>query len=213
MKKLFLYNTGYKLLALVSALVIWAIVANEPELSTFTSVGVQFKDLPEDVEIASEIQESVYLELRGPSGELSSRVSDRSKVVLDLRLVHPGERTFNIGDASIKLPPGVRLVRAIPAQLRFRFERRASRGVRVVPRFLNLPDGYAVASFEVLPPILDITGPESSVDRVHTVSTDTIDLTGVVGQADFRTNAFADDSRVRFTGKSGVTVRVAVAKK
>ena len=213
MKKLFLQNTGYKILSLLIAVVIWIAVANEPELSSFTSVPVQFKDLPAELEIASQIEESVYLELRGPSGELHNRVSDRSAVVLDMRLVHPGERAFNISDATIKLPPGVHLVRSIPAQLRFRFELRTTRAVPVAPQFVGVPVGYEVADSEVTPPVLSITGPESSVDRVHTLSTDSIDLSGVVGQAEFRANAFADDSRVRFISKSGVTVRVSVRRK
>jgi len=46
------------------------VVANEPELSTFTPVGVEYKNLPDDLEISSDPVSSVTLELQGPSGEL-----------------------------------------------------------------------------------------------------------------------------------------------
>jgi len=47
--------------------------------------------------------------------------------------VQTGERTFPIGDDNVKLVRGVHLVRAIPADVRLRFERRAERTVRVTP--------------------------------------------------------------------------------
>ena len=52
------------------AVVIWALVASEPELSTFATVRLEYKNLPDDLEISSDPVSSVVLELRGPSGEL-----------------------------------------------------------------------------------------------------------------------------------------------
>ncbi len=49
---------------------IWAMVASEPELSTFVSTQVEYKNLPDDLEISSNPVTTVLLELRGPSGEL-----------------------------------------------------------------------------------------------------------------------------------------------
>src|ERR1039458_7142140 len=63
-------NFGWKLLSLGIAVVLWALVASEPELSTFAVVGVEYKNLPEDLEISSDLVSSLRLELRGPSGAL-----------------------------------------------------------------------------------------------------------------------------------------------
>ena len=115
-------NIGWKLLSLAIALVVWGVVANEPEIATFATVGVEYRNLPEDLEIASDPVTSVKLELRGPSGQLSGSVSP--EVILDMSDVRTGDRTFPIGDGSVKLVRGVQLVRAIPSEVRFRFERR-----------------------------------------------------------------------------------------
>ena len=65
-------NLGWKLLALAIAVVLWVLVASEPELSTFVTVPLAYKNLPDDLEISAEPVNSISLELRGPSGELRS---------------------------------------------------------------------------------------------------------------------------------------------
>src|SRR5580698_9313596 len=104
-------NAGWKLLSLAIAVVVWGVVANEPEISTFATVGVEYRNLPDNLEISSDPVSTVKLELRGPSGELRE-VSP--EVILDMSDVRSGERTFPIGDGSVKLVRGVQLVRAIP---------------------------------------------------------------------------------------------------
>lgn len=59
-------RAGWKLLSLAAAIVIWALVASEPELSTFVNTQVEYKNLPPDIEISSNPVTTVLLELRGP---------------------------------------------------------------------------------------------------------------------------------------------------
>src|ERR1700688_3093806 len=113
-------NLAWKLLALAVAVVIWALVASEPELATFATVRLEYKNLPGDLEISSEPATSVVLELRGPSGELRGIGETlRPAVVLDMATVQPGQRTFTVGDGNVKLARGVSLVRSIPSEVRF----------------------------------------------------------------------------------------------
>jgi hypothetical protein len=140
----------------------------------------------------------VSLELRGPSGELSDG-SVRPAVIVDLSGVQPGEKSFPVGSSNVVLPRGVRLERAIPADVRFHFERRAPRSVKVEPRFTGEGEGgYVLAHWSVEPEELIILGPASRVAGIGKVSTDPVDLTGVVGAAEFHVNAFVEDSFVRF---------------
>src|SRR4051794_10849956 len=129
-------NLKWKILALAVAVIIWATVASEPELSAFATVRLEYKNLPEGLEISSDPVTSVVLELRGPQGELRG-VGDsiRPAVVLDMSNIEPGEHTFPIGDGNVKLARTLHLVRAMPAQVRFNFEHRRMRNVPVHARF------------------------------------------------------------------------------
>src|SRR6516165_8895667 len=159
-------NFLWKVLALAAAVAIWMLVASEPELSTFATVRLEFKNLPEDLEIGSEPVSAVSLELRGPSGEMRSVSGEpygmgsvRPAVILDMTGVQPGERTFPIGDGNVRLARGVRLVRAIPSEVRFLFEYHATRSVPVSPRFSGLGNGYVPALVTVQPSHVEIAGP------------------------------------------------------
>src|SRR5262249_24062714 len=147
------------------------------------------KNLPEDIEIGSGPASVISLELRGPSGALRNFGEPgglRPGVVIDMTNVQPGERTFPIGDDVMKLPRGVKLVRAIPAEAHFVFERRMERYGGVVPRFEGEGmNGYAIAGFTVAPKQLKILGPASRVARVPFVPTDRVDISSVVGSAEY----------------------------
>ncbi len=125
-------NLVWKLFALAAAFAVWLNVSNEPDLATIVSVPVQYNHFPKDLEISSDIEETVDLEARGPSGLLSSLHDGRIAAIIDFADVTvPGERTFTITGKELKLPRGIVMVRTIPAQLRFTFERRATRFVQV----------------------------------------------------------------------------------
>lgn len=213
-------NFLWKLLALAIAVAIWMLVASEPELSTFAMVRLEFKNLPDDLEISSEPVSTVSLELHGPSGELRNLSGEpygmgnvRPAVILDMAGVQPGERTFPIGNGNVRLARGVRLVRAIPSEVRFDFERRATRNVPVKPRFSGLgSNGYMVAKVNVQPGQLQIEGPASHVARVNDAVTDVVDVSNVVGSSEFRVNAYVEDPYVRLAGSPQVTVSVTMKK-
>lgn len=207
-------NLGWKILALGIAVLLWLSVASEPELSTFLSVPVEFKNMPSDLDISSDIVETVYLETRGPSGRLRDLSDSGAAVFLDFGAVQqPGLRTFTISQDNVILPRDIQLVRSIPAQLQFRFEKREIRRVPVEVRVSRPPAaGYHVAEMRIQPPAVAIVGPEDSVVRTHSALTDPIDLSGVVSTTQFRVNTFLTERHARFQGSSQVVVRVTVKK-
>jgi YbbR domain-containing protein len=210
-------NFWWKITALAIAAVIWALVSSEPELATFATVPLEYKNLPDDLEIASDTVTAVSLELRGPSGELRNLGQSggiHPAVILDMSDVEAGDRTFPIGDGNVRLARGVHLVRAVPSEVRFHFDRRATRQVEVVPRFSGEgANGYQLGGFTVEPKELTVIGPADRVGRITSVVTDPVDISNVVGSSEFRVNAFIDDPYVRFTGSPQVTVSVTMKKK
>jgi len=214
-RDLIFQNVLWKLLSLAIAVVIWALVATEPELATFASVRLEYKNLSEGLEISSDTVSSVLLELRGPSGALRG-VGDGAhpNVVLDMSEAGTGEHTFTITARNVKVMRGVRLVRAIPSEVRFRFEPRRNHTVPVHVRFLNEgQNGYVIQSHKVNPPEMELTGPRSRVARITEVQADAVDLAGAAGVSEFRVNVFAEDPFVRFLNTPEAVVTVTMKKK
>jgi hypothetical protein len=208
-------NLLWKLFALAAAFGVWLNVSNEPDLATIVSVPVQYNHFPRDLEISSDIVEAVDLEARGSSGLLTSLRDNRIAAIIDFADVKgPGERTFTITGKELKLPRGIEMVRTIPAQLRFRFERRATRFVPVEVRFSGkLPPGFAVAGMEVTPPQLQITGPESHVINSGKLVSDPLDLTGITSEKTLTLSVYADESEVRIVNTPQVKVKMRVEQR
>ncbi|MGH9657874.1 MAG: CdaR family protein, partial [Bryobacteraceae bacterium] len=145
MKRLLTRNLGWKLFSLAIAAFLWLTYARDPELGTFISVPVAYKAMPDELEIGSDLVASVSLDVRGASDKVHAFSASReSAVLLDFSgILKPGEHTFHIDEHNVKLPAGVRLIRAIPSQIRLQFERRVVRQVPVQVRFAGAPQkGY-----------------------------------------------------------------------
>ena len=207
-------NTGWKLLSLGLATLVWVAVHREPIIFSVLAAPVQFKNAPAGLEISSEIIEGVDIETRGPAELLRNLSEKKVAVVLDFSSVRdPGQRTFTIERKNTNLPRGVEMVRIVPAQLRFTFERQIVGKVKVEPQFSGtLPTGLHIVQTTCSPPELAITGPDSKVRSVTTVHTDPVNLNGMNDDRTIRVTAYLPNAQLRFKDPPEVTVKVTVAK-
>ena len=215
MIRLITHNWKYKAGSVVLAGLLWLGLVEEPELSTSVLAPIQYKNLPKDMEINSDVSDKVHLEVRGPSSKLSPAMLADSSVLLDLDGVkRAGDRTYPIDAATLVLPTGVQLERSVPAQVRLHFERRLYKEVPVLARIRQRPDqGFEVVAQVVEPSRLRVVGPESRVMRIERVETDPIDLDRLAGAVEtFAVHAYLLDPQVRFEGDGSVKVRVEVRK-
>jgi YbbR domain-containing protein len=208
-------NAGWKLFSLLVSLLLWFTFARDPEVGAFVAVPVEYRGMPDDLEISSDLVESVSIDLRGPSEKIANFSAAKSAVVLDFSSIHkPGEQTFQIDERNISVPSGMRLERAIPAQIRLQFEQRTQLAVPVQVRFSGAaPNGYQLQHYNVTPEELTVVGPASRVKRVEYAVTDPVDLSSVVSESEFHVNAFVGDPHVRFQKPEKIAVKVYMESK
>ena len=207
-------NLGWKLLSLGIAVALWIAVAREPELATSIAVPIEFRSIPDDLDIGSNLPDRVRLEIRGFSGRLSRDNLADLAVIVDLSDARPGERTYNIRPSNINLPSGVSFYRALPSQITLRFDRLLTKEVDIVPGpYSNGPaDGYRVRSYTLEPAKTLIRGPEQRVRSITRVTLDPVDLSGVISQAEFHTHVNIGDPQVRLEVPGDVALRVTLEK-
>jgi YbbR domain-containing protein len=213
--RLIIHNWAWKLLSVLIAVAVWILVASEPELSTFATARIEFKNLTDNLELASTPETTILLELRGPSGELGglSESGRRPAVILDMAGITPGEHTFAIGPKNVNVPRGVRIVRATPSQVRFDLDRPLTREVPVSVRFSGEGrNGYHVASFSIDPENLELVGPRKRVIAIGSVLTDPIDVSSATGFMKVKVNTYVLDPFVRFASTPQATVSITMRK-
>lgn len=213
-KRIVIDNLGWKLLSISLAFLLWVAVASEPELATSISVPILFRHIPDDLDISSEVLERVHLEIRGPARRLTPESLSQTAVVLNLSDVQPGERTFTIHDWNVRqLPIGVVFYRAVPSQVGLRFERLLSRDVPIQPVYSKPPpDGYRIVSYGFSPQKVRIRGPEGHVRPIDHVTSDPIDLSGVVSKREMRVRVRVGDPQVRLEEAPVVKYSVETSK-
>ena len=212
--KILTNNIGWKVLALLIAVALWIAVAREPELATTLAVPIEFKNIPDDLDLGSNVPERVRLELRGPSGRLSRENLADLAAILDLSDARAGEQTYNIRPSSINLPFGVAFYRAVPSQVTLRFDKLATREVEIVlpPFSKGPPAGYRVSAFTLEPSKTRVRGPEERLKNLSHVTLDPVDLSGVVSRAEFHSRVNTGDPQVRLDAPSSVTLKVTLEK-
>jgi hypothetical protein len=213
-RKALTHNLWWKFLSLAVAILLWTVFVRDPELSGTVNAPVLYRGMPEALELSGLLVDRVQLEVRGPRAQLGPGELSEAAVILELGNVdRPGDRTYPIGASNVSLPNGVVFSRAVPSQIRLQFERRIEREVPVRVRVSNPPPaGYRIASQTAEPDKLAVVGPQSHVEQIGFVDTDSIDLSMTQGLVEFKVNVFAPDAQVRFAGATQVVVRVAVEK-
>jgi len=206
------HNIGWKLVSLFLAVALWITVAREPELATSVSVPIEFKNIPDELDIGSNIPDRVRIEIRGPSGLLSRDNLSALAVILDLSDARAGDRTYSIRSNNINLPSGVAFYRSVPSQITLHFDRLLTRNVDVHPLYTKVPDGYRLAAEVVEPARIRVRGPEERVKNITSVATDPLDLSAVVGTAQFRTHVNVGDAQLRVENPTPIIVKVTLQR-
>jgi hypothetical protein len=205
-KEFFVTNVGWKLLSLLLSFLLWIAVAQQPELTTSISVPILFRNVPPDLELASEVVDRAHLEIRGPSGRLTAANLAQVAVVFNVATLPTSERSFTIRPNMVwGLPLGVDFYRAVPSQVYLRFEHQVVKEVPVAPEYDKpASEGYSVTSYHFSPGTVKIRGPEEWVKNVDHVITDPIDLKRAVKDGKFRTHVHLPNDQVRLDSPSAV---------
>jgi len=213
-RKYVLHNLHLKTVSLLLAILLWSGIANEQRVEAPFQSSIEFRDMPQSLELSTELPTSVQVWVRGPVSTVRQLTTADLAVEVDLASFNaPGERSYPLTVSGVRIPFGVRVTQIIPSQLNVRFEARSWRDIPISPRIVGKPaPGYQLALYQVVPPTIRVVGPESRVRVLESVSTDPVDITGAIARGQFWTNPFVPDPLVRIEN-ANQPVRVVIQMK
>jgi YbbR domain-containing protein len=165
-------NVRTLLLALLLAVVVWAVAVNEEnpiqERTFDTSLEVTLLNQRDDLVIVSTTNLRTTATIRAPQQTWEVLTADQIHVTADLAGLGPG--TYTLPMAWALDTPAARVTRLAPDTLHLTLERRTQREFRLqVEPTGELALGYEAGSPHSSVVTATVTGPVSAVDRVSTV--------------------------------------------
>ena len=204
-------NFGYKLLALGVALLLWGVSHGTSPIEKGFDVQLVQLGVPDDLVVTDQSTDAVNIRVKGSRAALRSLSVADIEYVVDLSGAKPGVTEHEVDAESVKLPRGAQIVSRSPSSIDFTLEPRGTKAVKVRVDLAGEPaPGFAVASVEIEPLRVRITGPRSEVLRLSEVVTETIDLSGVDETLEREVRPLLAGPHVRSEGEDPIKVRVVV---
>lgn len=173
-------NLGYKILALVIAVLLWVIAQGSSSIERGFDIPVEFSGIPDGLVLTEDSADVLNVRVLGSRAALRNLEPERMRYTVDVSGAKPGISEFEVDVSKLDIPRGARLVSRSPSRIEVTFERKASKVVRVRPDLDGeVPAGFVLSGVDVEPPRVRVTGPRPEVLRLGEVPTETIDVAGL----------------------------------
>jgi len=207
--RVFLQNLWLKVVSLLLAVGLWLAVARDPITEVEMNVPIEFRNLPDNLEIDSASFTEAQVRVRGPERVIHRLESPDVRAEVDLSNARPGERTFDLTARHVHVPQELEVVQIIPGQFHLSFDTRDTRTVEVRPRVTgNFVSGMHVAQVIADPATIMVTGPRRRVEALEAAGTDPVDVTGTMTRGTFLTQVYVADPLIQVVHPTGIRVTV-----
>ncbi len=168
-------NIGKKVLALFIAIAFWLAANVQGDVERNLTIDIDYSNLPRGLVVVNRPPEKLNLRVRGPRSQLSSVSSQNIFFTIDLANVTEGMSKFEIQTDQINLPGDVQVTGLSPAEIKVDVDKLRQKEVPIKVVFDPPEVGFEILGKpEVVPNKVRIEGPEDTIKRVNSISTDVV---------------------------------------
>ena len=175
-------NWGLKLIAFALALILWLILVPQDRIISerTMTVPLDLTNIPAGMEIVERPVSTVDITVRGPKRVLNEIGPSTITARLDLEGATVYQQEYPLSRAMITLPLGAEVIEIRPNKVRIQLEKTMEAVLQVRPTVRGqVADGFKLEAVESNPSQVTVTGPESRFKAKDTVTTSTIDISGL----------------------------------
>jgi YbbR domain-containing protein len=202
-------HLGLKIVAVALAALLWLIVAGDHVVERSMRVPLEFRNIPNELEIVGDPPTAVDVRLRGSSSQLA-RLEPREVIaVLDLTDARPGSRMFHLRNDEVRTPYGVDVAQVIPGTLALDLEKSGRRTVPVMPALDGEPaPGFVIGKVTSEPPAVEVAGPESRLKQLTGATTEPVTVDGRKERFSDQVTVGVTDSALRLVQAQNARITV-----
>ena len=156
---------------------VWFSFARGLETLTSLEVPLEYVNRDSRMQILSASNNTVRLHLSGSGALINSMKPDQVKVKLDLKNVVNGENAFAITHDNISMPPGVRLNRIEPSEVKVVLDFPITKEIPIQVDWVGaLPDGLILKNVHLDPEAVPVTGVGKILNEINTLYTERVQM-------------------------------------
>jgi YbbR domain-containing protein len=179
------HNLALKLVAILLAVVMWGFVAAQRRGETaelkFSSPLV-FRNIPANVELAHTPVQSVSVLVRAQRRMVNSINANQFQVYVDLANQMPGQVEYelsprNVAYLSVSPPEDMTVLQISPSVIPLTLEELLHKELAIEPLLSGtLAPGFALGQVKVAPPMAEVAGPRSVMEKLRALKTRPLDI-------------------------------------
>jgi YbbR domain-containing protein len=208
-KKFITTNPWLKLLSLLLAIVLWFFVVSQGSSVIVMEIPIGFRNLPSHLEVLNG-PKSVSIWINGQERLLKELRQGDVNVAIDLSGVKKGNIFFPLSSEDVTLPKTLTVTDISPQTIKLNLEEKVTKTVPVRAIIVGTPArGFTVSRMDVIPKMIEIRGTESVIEKVYSVQTEPIDITGISGNLSYR--AYLDVNNIKVSVQR-VDIRITITE-
>ncbi len=175
-KRIFTGNKGLKIIALILAIFVWAIITGRERsfIEKNIEINVEYFNLSKIIDVRNIRPDKVRLKIRGTSKRIAQLKDDDFKVKLDLKGIKRGPTVIFYTEDYLEYPEDIKIVSVFPKMIELTIDEFYSKEVDVRIKYKSkLPRGIVLKSRKVIPERITIFGYKSEIKSIRTVEGET----------------------------------------
>ncbi|MBL7666030.1 MAG: hypothetical protein JNM93_12920 [Bacteriovoracaceae bacterium] len=176
---------GLKLFSVVFAFFLWLYVIGTADMQVEKEVNIRYI-LPQNKIITDTDVKSTIYHLSGPRAFMRNIEKREEIITIDLNKYmtkNPNEIEVQFNPQDLSLPFGIKVGRIEPKKLTIHLEKAVTKELYVRPILTGVAaDNQKIAHEQVLPPKVRVQGPESMMNKLHSLETKPISLSTLTGE-------------------------------
>jgi len=205
-------NIGFKLLSVAIAVSLWFFVTYRGQSETTVEAQLEFKNVPQGVEILKQNIKKATINVRGHESILNGLKPSDVRILVDMTNGKAGEASYYFDTNDVKITKNIKVLRIEPTYAKVTLDESSTKVLQVKPYIVGQPaKGFEIKKITVSPAVASVEGPATEMARLAALRTEPLDITGLDADISQTVRVDANGRNVRFK-TSDVLVKVAIGR-